>query len=128
MFLQVCVCPWGGAIPACLAAGGAIPACIAGGIPACLAARGVLLLGDLLRGGGLLLWPSVMVFCYGLLIWCLLLKVAFWYGLLGWPEGHNRRSPHQKAPHQKATTNRRTTTEGTTPEGHHNRRHHTRRP
>ena len=41
MFLQVCVCPWGGvAIPACIAGG--IPACLAagvwggGGIPACL--------------------------------------------------------------------------------------------
>ena len=31
MFLQVCVCPWGGG-------GGGIQACIAGGIPACLAA------------------------------------------------------------------------------------------
>ena len=47
--LQVCVCPQGGAVPACIASGipaclaaglggGAIPACIAGGIPACLAA------------------------------------------------------------------------------------------
>ena len=47
--LQVCVCPQGGAIPACIAGGiptclaaglheGAIPACIAGGIPVCLAA------------------------------------------------------------------------------------------
>ena len=39
MFLQVCVCPGGGAIPSCIAGG--IPACLAaglgGGIPACLA-------------------------------------------------------------------------------------------
>ena len=37
--------------------GGAIPACIAGGIPACLACL----------GGGV--WPSVVVFCYALLVW-----------------------------------------------------------
>ena len=47
--LQVCICPQGGAIPACIAGGipvclaaglqrGAVPVCIAGGIPACLAA------------------------------------------------------------------------------------------
>ena len=41
MFLHVCVCAQGGAIPACIA--GAIPACLVaglggeGGIPACLA-------------------------------------------------------------------------------------------
>ena len=117
---------------------GGIPACLAGGILACLAAGllGALLLGGLVLGGvwsqegclvpegcllgpgcGLLLWPSVVVFCYALLLWpsdlvAFWLKVAFWYGLWG-PEGHNRRSPHQKAttleghnrrpPHQKAT-------------------------
>ena len=55
-----------GGIPACLAAGlgGAIPACIAGGIPACLAAG---LWGVPAPRGGV--WPSVMVFWYGLLVW-----------------------------------------------------------
>ena len=59
---------------------GAIPACIAGGIPACLAAG--LLVGLLggawsqrgsapgvawsCGGGGLLLWPTVVVLWYGL--------------------------------------------------------------
>ena len=93
MFLQVCVCPRGG--------GGAIPACIAGGIPACLAAggcypsmhcrwypsmpsRGVSSWGvpgpGVSAPGGV--WPSVVVFCYGLLVWWpsveggLLLKVV----------------------------------------------------
>ena len=67
---------------------------------------------------GLLLWPSVVVFCYGLLVWpsglvafwlkaVFWLKVVFCYGLLVLggslltdpfqPEGHNRRPPHQKA-------------------------------
>ena len=75
----------------CSRGGGAIPACIAGGIPACLAAglQGEGLqahtqggsLEDLSREGGacprgvpapgecdLLLWPSVVVFCYALLV------------------------------------------------------------
>ena len=58
--------------------GGAIPACIAGGIPACLAGGsppggmpglgGVCSQGGAWSGGGgggcgLLLWPSVVVFC-----------------------------------------------------------------
>ena len=43
--------------------------------------------------GGFLLWPSVVVFCYALLLWpsgfvAFSLKVAFWGG---------RRPPHQKA-------------------------------
>ena len=76
----------GGAIPACIAGGrgGAIPACIAAGIPACLAGGSLLGGGSASRGRG------------GLLVWS-----------YGGPEGHTRRSPHQKA---------------TTPEGHHNRR------
>ena len=68
--------------------GGAIPACIAVGIPACLAAGlqgglllggawsggvcswgGVLLLGGACSGGSLLLWPSVVAFCYAFLLW-----------------------------------------------------------
>ena len=61
------------------------------------------------RGCGLLLWPSVVAFCYGLLVWwpsglvAFWLKAASWYGLLG-AEGHNRRPPHHKAPYQKAIT------------------------
>ena len=41
-------------------------------------------LGGLPWGGlcGLLLWPSVMVFCFALLLWPS--GVAFWYGLLVW--------------------------------------------
>ena len=69
MFLQVCVCPWGGggypgmpcrwypSMPCSRSRGGGIPACLAGGIPACLAAGlqgGVPALGGgfLLPGGG----------------------------------------------------------------------------
>ena len=84
--------------------GHAIPACIAGGIPACLAAGlqrgasswgvpglgGCLVLG-VCRGGlcGLLLWPSVIVFCFALLLWPS--GVAFWYGLLVWCPSDCRR-------------------------------------
>ena len=115
MSLQVCVCPLGGAIPAC----------IAGGIPACLAAGGSPPGGASGPGGawsggsppgqspwggsppggcGLLLWPSVVAFWF-----CgLLLKVTFCYGLLLWSSvmvfWRGARKPHQKA---------------TTPEGHH---------
>ena len=93
------------------------------------------------EGYGLLLWPSVVVFCYALLL-CLLvlvafwLKVAFWYGLWGQKaitEGHHtRRPPHQKAPHQKALHQKAPHQKAphqkaTTPEGHHTRRHHTRK-
>ena len=85
--------------------GCAIPECIAGGIPACLAAGlqvGVCSGGVSAPGDALLLWPSVVVFCYALLLWpsglvAIWLKAAFWYGLLGGAEGHNRRPPHQKA-------------------------------
>ena len=100
MFLQVCVCPRGG---------GAIPACIAGGIPACLAAGG-LLLGVLLLGGVSYwgVWPSVMAFCCGLLLWPSGLVPFVEGGLLvqssggqkAITEGHHTRRP----PHQKATT------------------------
>ena len=124
MFLQVCVCPrggggvvlsqhalqvvsqhalqQGGAIPACLAVGGCYPSMHCrwyNSIPSRGVSWGVPGPGVSTPGG---VCPSVMAFCYGLLVWCLLLKVASWYGLGG------RRPPHQKA----------TTTEG----------HHTRRP
>ena len=50
---------------------------------------------------GVCVWPSVVVFCYALLwpsgLVAFWLRAAFWYGLLGGPEGHNRRPPHQKA-------------------------------
>ena len=77
-------------------------------------------------GGGLLSWPFVVVFCYGLLVWFFWLKVAFWlkmvfcYGLLvervgtsprkTIPEGHlqsegTKAEGHQsRRPHQKAIT------------------------
>ena len=82
-------------------------------------------------GCGLLLWPSVVVFCYALLLWPsgLVPSDSRWPSgmVFGGPEGHNRRPPHQKTPHQKAITEG-TIPEGTTPEGHYTRRHHTRRP
>ena len=81
---------------------GAVLACIAGGTPACLAAGlggvcywegGCLVLGVASsQGVGLLLWPSVVVFCYALLVWWPS-GMVFWGGA----EGHNRRPPHQKA-------------------------------
>ena len=57
------------------------------------------------RWEGGLVWPSVVVFCYGLLLWpsglvAFRLKVAFWYGFFGGggqkvttPEGHHTRRP-----------------------------------
>ena len=70
--------------------GCAIPACIAGGIPACLAG----LQGGLLPGG----LPSIVAFCYVLLVW--------WPSDIRWPSG----MVFWRG--QKATT----------PEGHHTRR------
>ena len=70
-----------GGIPACLATGlqggGAIPACIAGGIPVCLAAGhggegpapGGSAPVESAPGGGGVVWPSVMAFWCGLLVW-----------------------------------------------------------
>ena len=82
--------------------------------------RGGLVLGvPAPRGCGLLLWPSVVVFCYAF-CYGLLIEGDLWYGLLGGqkatiPEGDYTRPPHQKAtipeghytrrpPHQKAIT------------------------
>ena len=67
--------------------GGATPACIAGGIPACLAAG---LQGGLLPGDGLLLWPSVMPFCFGGLL--IEGSLLVWYSGGGAEGHHTRRS------------------------------------
>ena len=83
-------CQWGGAIPACIA--GSIPACLAAGLWGCVPGPGRYLLpgGAWTRGVpgpggtwsrglcGLLLWPSIVVFCYALLLWPS--GVAFWFG------------------------------------------------
>ena len=52
--------------------------------------------GFLLGGCGLLLWLSVVVFCYALLVWCLLIEGGLLTWSSGGEEGHNRRPPHQK--------------------------------
>ena len=79
---------------------------------------GLLLGGSAPRGCGLLLWPSVMAFWCGLLVWCLLIEgsllvesglplwpsgMTFWYGLLVRPSGTGV-SPNRDPFNQKGIT------------------------
>ena len=84
------------------------PACLAAGLQGGASSWGMPGLGDAWSGGclvwgdawswgsalggglcGLLLWPSVIVFCFALLLWPS--GVAFWYGLLVWCPSDCRR-------------------------------------